>query len=275
MNDANGLPVRNYRIHISYDGTDFAGWQLQPKLRTVQGEIEKAIASLMGGHVRLYGSGRTDAGVHALGQVAHFRCASRLDPPTIERALNGTIPRDIHIFHVREVSALFDARRSAVARTYLYRIVRRRDPHLRRCAWEVRSPLDLAAMTRAANHLLGLHDQTSFAASTRKGMDNTIDISRAEWFEEGDEVRFKTTGNRFVHRFVRNVVGTMVDVGRGENSPDEIPRIIEGRNRTLAGPAAPAHGLFLLNVAYQDDVAAGNDPAGEEGEPHEVFSRHS
>ncbi len=273
-NDANGLSVRNYRIQISYDGTDFAGWQIQPKLRTVQGEIEKALSSLVGGLVRVHGSGRTDSGVHALGQVAHFRLASRLDTPTLERALDSLIPPDIHISGVAEVSDRFDARRSARARSYLYRIIRRRDPHLRRYAWEVRFPLDLEEMERATKHLLGSHDCTSFAASTRKGMDNRIDIRSARWSAVDDEIKFQITGNRFVHRFVRNVVGTMINVGRGETLPDEIPRMVEAKDRTQAGPAAPAHGLYLLHVDYDLDDDVGDPPAGKEGESDEIFSRH-
>lgn len=271
-NDATGLPVRNHRIHVSYDGTGFAGWQVQPEQRTVQGEIERALGTLLGAEVRLHGSGRTDAGVHATGQVAHFRAAARLEPDVIERALHGYLPADIHVFDVSEAPDDFDARRSASQRTYLYRIVRRRDPHRRFQAWEIRYPLDAGAMARAAEHLLGAHDFTAFAASSRKGMDNRIDVRRASWAEEGDELCFTTSADRFVHRFVRNVVGTMVDVGRGETSPEEIPRIIEGRDRTLAGPAAPAHGLYLTHVDY--DAPAGRRAAAEEGDSHEVFSRH-
>ncbi len=271
--DESGLPVRAYRIHISYDGTDFAGWQVQPGQRTVQGEIEKALGAILGEEVRLHGSGRTDAGVHALEQVAHFRCAaSKLNGAVIERALPGRLPPDIALRRLEEAPDSFDARRCAVGRSYRYRIIRRRDPFARRFAWEVRGALDVEKMIRAAVHFTGEHDFTSFAASTRKGMDNRVVVKSASIAAGGEEIRFDVTANRFIHRMVRNMAGTLVEVGRGRIEPDRILGILAGRDRTLAGIAAPAHGLCLVHVAYRHDTGASG--AGGKGDGNEVLSRH-
>ncbi len=233
--------------------------------------MERGLSGLLGHAVRVHGSGRTDSGVHALCQVAHFDSRTPLPARIIERALPGRLPDDIATLYLESVGSEFDARRDAIARSYRYRIVLSRNPLLRLQAWEVRQPLDFPAMEKAADHLTGAIDGTSFAASTRKGEDNRIDVKSAGWSRHGDEVWFEITANRFVHRFVRNVVGTMIDIGRGKMEAAEIPRILAAVDRKQAGPAAPAHGLYLMNVYYETGPSA---PQISEGGSDEVLSRY-
>lgn len=245
--------MRIFRIDVRYDGTDFAGWQVQPGLRTVQGEIEGVLAEVLREGVRVRGSGRTDAGVHALVQVADFSSATDLPAEVIARALRGLLPPDVTALSVTDAPDGFDARRSATHRVYRYRILRGRDPLLRRYCWGWESPLDVEAMGAAARCFLGPIDATAFAASTRKGMDNRVDVSSSEIREDGPEVVYEIRANRFVHHMVRNIVGTLVEVGRGAYEADRVPDILAGRDRTEAGRAAPAHGLYLVEVGYGAD----------------------
>jgi len=253
---------------VRYDGTDFDGWQAQPGRRTVQGEIEAALARVLQGRVPVIGSGRTDAGVHALRQPAHFRSRTALPAWKIERALRGLLPRDVFVVALAEAEGGFHARRGARCRSYVYRILRGRDPLLRRTVWEVGFPLDLARMEEGAARIAGPIDATSFAASTRKGMRNEVAVEASGWREEGSQILYEIRANRFVHHMVRTIVGTLVEVGRGVRSPDSIPALLAARDRRLAGPTAPARGLYLADVAY---VSAGRAEPRPEGETDEVL----
>ena len=242
--------MRTFRIDIRYDGTDFAGWQVQPGMRTVQGEIEAVLEKVIRAPVRVRGSGRTDTGVHAFRQTADFRASTDLPADVILRALRGLLPDDVTVSAVSEAPEGFDSRHEARYRIYRYRILRGRDPLLRRRCWEVEYDLDPAAMADGAARFSGTFDATSFAASTRVGMDNRVAVERSDLTEEGPEIRYEIRANRFVHHMVRNIVGTLVDIGRGARRSDEIPAILEARDRSAAGPTAPARGLYLVEVGY-------------------------
>ena len=190
--------MKTFGIEVRFDGTDFAGWQVQPGRRTVQGEIEDALGRLFGGPVRLRGAGRTDTGVHALRAVAAFDVRTEYDGATVFRALGALLPPEILLLRALPAPDGFDPRRSAHSRTYLYRILPGRDPFRRRYVWERRRPPDMEPMVRAAALLTGERDHTSFAASTRKGMENTVRIDGAWWEREGDEIRFTVTANRLL-----------------------------------------------------------------------------
>lgn len=271
---------RNWKLIVSYDGTEYSGWQVQPGELTVQGELQAALRRVVGEGPLPQGSGRTDAGVHALGQVASFELAARIPAENLLRALNRTLPGAIRVLEARTVESTFHARHSAVAKTYEYRVFQGEicPPVLARyvhaCAW----PMDVEKLERAARLFLGEHDFLSFAATDpdlatrqspaplvgeaskpfvggkvrRVGAIRTIFSS--EWTERGiDDGRmlvYRVRGNGFLHHMVRNLVGTMLDVGRGYRDVDEIPGMIAARARAAAGPTAPAQGLFLHSVEY-------------------------
>ena len=250
--------MRRFRLTLEYDGGGFEGWQLQARGRTVQGVLEAALVAVTGERRRVAGAGRTDAGVHAAGQVCHFDSETSLAGPALHRALNANLPDDVSVVDLREVPADFDARRDAVRKRYLYRVLNRPSPSpLRRhLTWHVRSPLDLRAVERAAALLEGEHEFAAFRGApggplpeerTRRKLER-LDAIRAE-----DEVHFVVEGKSFLRYMVRNLVGTLVDVGRGALDPEAIPGILESRDRSRAGPTAPAHGLTLLAVEYPDD----------------------
>ncbi|MFH1277760.1 MAG: tRNA pseudouridine(38-40) synthase TruA [Candidatus Eisenbacteria bacterium] len=245
--------MRTFRLDIRYDGTDFAGWQVQPGMRTVQGEIERVLEKVLRAPVRVCGSGRTDAGVHALCQTADFRAETDLPAGVIFRALRGLLSEDMTVLAVRDAPEGFDSRRDALCRVYRYRIHRGRDPLLRRHLWEVDHDLRAEAMAEGAARFSGEIDATSFAASTRAGRDNRVAVTRSDLTEAGREIRYEIRANRFVHHMVRNIVGTLVDIGRGARRPDEIPLILEARDRSAAGRTAPARGLYLARVEYGAD----------------------
>ena len=247
--------MRNLKVTICYEGSDFAGWQVQPNQRTIQCEIERALLEIEGKPVRIHGSGRTDAGVHALGQVASFTLENRIPLKNLRKALNCLLPPAIRILEIVEVSPEFHARHSAVAKTYEYRW--RRDeicpPFERRYVWHHPYPLDEAAMMRAAPLFEGGRDFRSMA--TNNGADllstvRTIYSSRLE--RVGPLLIYRVRGSGFLYNMVRNFVGTLLEVGRGNIAADSIPTILEARDRRAAGPTAPAVGLFLVNVEYPD-----------------------
>ena len=242
-----------YKIIIEYDGTPFAGWQVQDKLPTVQGAIASAIEAFAGEKVLPQGAGRTDAGVHALGQVAHFDLATERDTDTIRDAVNAHLrPHPVAILSAERVPDHFDARRSALRRHYLYRIANRR-PDLaldRGRAWRVSRPLDEHAMHAAAQRLVGHHDFTTFrstecqAKSPVKTLDR-LDVSRA-----GDEIHIVAVARSFLHNQVRSMAGSLVLVGDGKWSADDLTRALQARDRTACGPVAPPEGLYLVKVDY-------------------------
>jgi len=245
--------MRTIKLVIAYDGTDFHGWQVQPDTRTVQGEIETVLSLMTGESSRLYGAGRTDAGVHALGQVGHFRTESSIDLEDFFRGLNGLLPDDISILSVEDVEVGFDARRSATARVYRYFIYVGEPvlPFTRRYAWHIRNDLDLKRRNRATGHFIGTHDFASFAGG---GGDDDVTIRDMYAFTvsrtRGGIIEIYVEANAFLRHMVRNLAGTLVDVGRGRREPDDMPDIMLAKDRTAAGETAPACGLFLVEVKY-------------------------
>ena len=250
--------LRNLKLTMSYDGSDFSGWQVQPDASTIQGTLASAIGRLTGENVLPQGSGRTDAGVHALAQVATFSTASPIPIENFLKALNDILPPSIRTLEVKEVPADFHARKSAKAKTYRYRICRAAicSPFLARYVWHFPYPLDENAMSNAAAAIVGEHDFTSFAAvDPERGQENnevsnvrTIFSSRFE--RQNDEFVYTVRGSGFLHHMVRNLVGTLILVGKGTLQPQDIAPILAARNRSAAGATAPASGLFLVSVEY-------------------------
>lgn len=243
---------RNIRLRLEYDGTDFKGWQVQPDQRTVQGTLETCLSSLLGHPTRAMGAGRTDAGVHALGQVANFSTFNPLPLQRIAAALNSTLPPDVVVLDADEVSPTFHARRSATRRTYLYRIAYRRRAIGRGQAWHLRSRLNIDAMRSAAILTLGHHDFTSFCVASSERENRICRVFECKLAGIDDAVHVEISADRFLRSMVRGIVGTLVQVGRGKRAPEAIDAILRARDRQCAGPNAPPEGLFLKEVSYED-----------------------
>ena len=280
--------LQNWKIVVAYDGTDFSGWQVQPGQPTIQGELQNALGRVTGEAPLPQGSGRTDAGVHALAQVASFALKASIPAQNLRRALNRTLPAAIRVLEADLASDEFHARHSTVAKTYEYHVFLERldnlsteadrnrtficPPCLARYVYAYPWPLDFGALQRSAEFFLGSQDFLSFAATdpdvaARSGARPTISdeegseiasavrtIFSSAWERrvdgEGTMLVYRVRGNGFLHHMVRNLVGTMLDVGRGYRRPDEIPGMIAARARAAAGPTAPARGLFLHSVEY-------------------------
>jgi tRNA pseudouridine38-40 synthase len=250
--------MRNLKLTVSYDGSEFAGWQIQPDAATVQGVLASAIGRITGEKVLPQGSGRTDAGVHALAQVSTFTTESSVPTANFVKALNDILPVSIRVLEASEAAADFHARKSARAKTYRYRIYRQAicPPFLARYVWHYPFPLDEAVMERAAKLVEGEHDFTSFAAvDPERGSEdapasNVRRIFLSQWKREAEELLYTVRGSGFLHHMVRNLVGTFVLVGKGTWLPEDIVRILELRNRSAAGATAPACGLYLVSVEY-------------------------
>ena len=223
---------------------------MQPDRRTIQGTIEESLERLLREKVALVSAGRTDAGVHASAQVAHFRTDSDLPVVRIERGLNGLLPDDIAIRKAEEVPLSFHARFDARSRRYRYRIARRRRAIERRLLWVVHADLDVARMQEASDGLIGVHDFTSFCAADSESDTRICEVTECRWEQDGEEVRLEIEANRFLHNMVRVIVGTMVDVGRGRLASGAISEILEAKDRRRAGRTAPARGLCLVSVDY-------------------------
>lgn len=245
--------MRNIRLLLEYDGAAYHGWQRQKNALTIQEMVETALAKLIGEAVRVLGSGRTDAGVHARGQVANFQTSSHIPLKAFHAGLNSFLPRDIAVLDAAEAPLAFHARKSARAKTYEYRILNRaaRSPLNRRYAWVVHKPLNLAAMVQAADMLLGEHDFLAFKASGGSPGHAVRKVLAAAWQqEEAGRLRFTITANGFLRGMVRSLVGTMVDVGRGKRPPEDLSALLLSGERAATGPTAPAQGLFLVEVIY-------------------------
>jgi tRNA pseudouridine38-40 synthase len=250
--------LRNLKLKLSYDGSDFSGWQVQPDASTIQGTLASAIGRLTGENVLPQGSGRTDAGVHALAQVATFSTTSPIPVENFLKALNDILPPSIRILEVKEVPGDFHARKSARAKTYRYRICRAAicSPFLARYVWHFPYPLDENAMSYAAAAIVGEHDFTSFAAvDPERGQENhevsNVRTIFSSCFErQNDEFVYTVRGSGFLHHMVRNLVGTLILVGKGTLQSHDIASILAARNRSAAGATAPASGLFLVSVEY-------------------------
>lgn len=248
--------MRNMRLVLSYDGTDFSGWQVQPDAATIQGTLALAIGRITRENVLPQGSGRTDAGVHALAQVATFVTASPIPEANFVKALNDTLPATIRVLEAKQVTEDFHARKSARRKTYRYRIYRGAicPPFLARYVWHYPYPLDEDAMAEAAKFILGEHDFTSFAAvDPETGADETSPIRKifsSSWQRDGDELLYTVEGSGFLHHMVRNLVGTFLLVGKGTRLASDTDRILAEKNRSSAGATAPARGLWLVKVEY-------------------------
>jgi tRNA pseudouridine38-40 synthase len=272
--------MRNLKLTLAYDGTEFSGWQVQPGRDTIQGALASAIGRLTGENVFPQGSGRTDAGVHALAQVASFTTRSAIPVENFQRALNGMLPPAIRVMDVCEVPTEFHARKSALAKTYQYRMFRGEvcSPFVTRFVWHYPYPLDEAAMMRAAEQVVGERDFTSFAAvdveksstpfpvassrfeaggelgaerTAARETSNVRRIFESSWERMGDEFIYRVRGSGFLHHMVRNLVGTFMLVGKRTLSVEDIGRILGARSRSAAGATAPAGGLCLVGVEYE------------------------
>ena len=245
--------VRNIKLLIEYDGTNYQGWQVQPKGPTIQGILEEKIGLLTGQSVQLFGSGRTDSGVHALGQVAHFKTQSQMDIHTIQRALNSLLPHDIVIQKAEEVDEGFHARKHSKSKIYEYRILNRnlRSAFHRGYVWHIPQKLNLTEMKKATQSLVGEHDFSAFRTVGSPTRTTVRRVIRAEWKRGRDGlIRFEIEANGFLKQMVRSIIGTLVEIGKGRMEAAEIREILNSRDRKEAGPTAPAQGLFLKEVKY-------------------------
>jgi tRNA pseudouridine38-40 synthase len=251
--------VRRLRLVLEYDGSDFAGWQIQPEQRSVQGTVEEALREITGESRRIFPAGRTDAGVHARGQVAHFDCESELATPALERALNAVLPRDIAVRAIDGVAPDFHARHAATGKIYVYRILNRvaPSPVRARYSWHMRAPLDVAAMAEAARSVVGTHDFSAFRSARggpREDENPRRTLYRLDVTPEGDdEIQIVAHGRSFLRHMVRNLTGTLVEIGRGKHPPSALAAILASGDRMKAAPSAPAQGLCLERVLYTDE----------------------
>ncbi len=249
----------NFKLTIQYDGTDFRGWQVQDNERTVQGELQRVISMLEGSEVHVAGSGRTDAGVHAEGQIASFRMSKSFTADKLRAAINGNLWSDVRIISVEKAADDFHARFSAKGKTYIYRVVNAPviSPFWSRYAHHEARPLDVARMNEAARIFLGKHDWTAFSAANSDAEHRIRTIqefsveSRWDGRAGSSIIEFTIRGDGFLRYMVRSIVGTLLEVGRGEKDFDTIQTAIVGGDRNLAGATAPAHGLTLFRVYYE------------------------
>lgn len=242
--------MKNYRMVLSYDGTDFHGWQRQPDRRTVQGVVEEALHKITQKRITVHGAGRTDAGVHALAQVAGFRGKIKLAEADLFRALNAVLPEDVRVVSLEPAPPDFHARKSARSKVYRYRIVRspQISPFDRRYALHHPYPLDLRAMRKAAALVARRADFTGFSSNRDRSPVRTV--RRSELRKRGDEIVYTIEAEGFLRYMVRTIVGTLIEVGRGQCPPEIVEDIFARRDRSLAGPTAPAKGLCLVRVDY-------------------------
>jgi len=244
--------LRALRLTLAYDGTDFQGWQVQPGRPTVQGLVMAAAERILGEPVKVTGASRTDAGVHAFAQVASLATASRMAPDRLTRGLNALLPEAIRVLAISEAPLGFDARRWALGKRYLYLIDRGAVAHplLRRHAWHPRYPLDAQAMSGALRLLRGKHDFSAFCAAAGRGRTPICTVRSARLVVRRTRLVILISADSFLHHMVRNLVGTLVEIGRGARPPAWMVELLEGRDRTRAGPTAPARGLALVRVIY-------------------------
>jgi tRNA pseudouridine38-40 synthase len=243
---------RTLKLTLAYDGTRLVGWQRQAEGDSVQGLLENALARFEGANVTVHGAGRTDAGVHALGQVASAVVSFEHNVTTLQRALNAHLPTDIRVLSVVDADPEFHARFSARGKTYEYRIRNTpvADPFDRAYVWHLPEPLDLAGMEKAAAALVGTHDFVAFQSVGSEISGTTRTITRSSWRETGGLLTYEIAGDGFLRHMVRAIVGTLVEVGRGWREPDNVAALLEPRTRADAGATAPANGLFLVCVDY-------------------------
>ena len=241
-----------FKLLLEYDGSRYAGWQLQKNERSVQGELLDAAFKIFGTQqVEIYGAGRTDAGVHAHGQVAHLEVAdTKLTPEQLQMRLNDELSHDINILQVEKAHPRFHARHDARSRTYIYQISKRRDAFGKKYVWWVRDRLDVAAMQKAANRLVGFHDFRSFGDVEKEGQSTLVDLDRLDIREDADRIYIHITGSHFLWKMVRRIVGVLVEVGRGKMDADTVESFLKKPSREPARLTAPPSGLFLEEVGY-------------------------
>jgi len=242
--------MRNIKLTMEYDGTDFHGWQYQPGLRTVQGEIQHALKHIFQYQGTVIGSGRTDTGVHAKGQVANFLIDHSMPVLTIKAALNGNLAEDVRIISAEEVDKSFHARFNAVKRHYCYTITQRERAINRVYMWCYKSQLEVDTIRQASKYFLGKHDFRAFCHAGINMNHYRCIIEEIVWEQNNDILTLNIIANRFLHNMVRIIIGTMINVGRGFTPVEQIPQILESRDRNNAGPTAPAKGLCLEKVYY-------------------------
>lgn len=259
---------QRYFIYLSYDGTRYHGWQVQPNAITVQQEIDRCLSTLLRTEVLTTGAGRTDTGVHARLMVAHFDFEGVIDTTQLAYRMNRMLPADISVSRIEPVSSDMHARFSALARTYYYNIHQDKDPFLNRYSTRVSYQLDFRRMNEAASLLIGEHDFAAFCKADTDVKTTICRVSEAQWERLDDAFtrrwRFKITANRFLRNMVRAVVGTLIDVGRGRISIEELKAIMASGNRSNAGESVPAHGLTLVDIKY--GPSSSPSPSGRECE---------
>ena len=243
---------RNLKLTLAYDGTRFVGWQKQTQGESIQGLLEDAMSRLEGAPITAHGAGRTDAGVHAEGQVASARVTFDHEAATVARALNAILPPDVRVISVEDAAPDFHARFSACVKSYRYQLANTpvMSPFVRAYAWHISEPLDLPAMRESAAALVGTHDFAAFQSAGSDVVSTERTITRSELVERSGLLAYEVSGNGFLRHMVRAVVGTLVEVGRGRRPPGEMQALVAGRSRSDAGPTAPAHGLTLVKVEY-------------------------
>ncbi len=245
--------TQTFKLIIEYDGTNYHGWQRQKTDRSIQGEIEAALFTMTGQKVTVIGSGRTDAGVHALAQVASFRCDTHLTADVFKKGLNSLLDVDVIICDCRQAADDFHARYNARQKTYQYRILNRELPVAigRQYAWHIRRPLDITAMRRALSYIIGEHDFSSFEGTGSPQNSSVRHVLQVEIHETPDaRIFFDITASGFLKHMVRNIVGTLVEIGLGKREPEDMGQILEAKDRSRAGATAPPQGLFLISVEY-------------------------
>lgn len=246
--------MRRILLRVAYDGTDFHGWQIQPNERSVEGELNKAIKEATGEDIEVIGASRTDSGVHGMGNVAVFDTESTIPADRIMYAINSSLPEDVSVVESREVPADFHPRHCDSIKTYEYRIYvsRINNPLKRRNAFRCPVPLDVKRMDEAAEYLVGEHDFKSFCSVKTQAETTIRKIYSADVFHDGDDIVIRVSGAGFLYNMVRIIAGSLMDVGMGKYEPLHIKEVLEGTDRTLAGPTAEACGLTLIGIEFPD-----------------------
>ncbi len=245
--------MRNIKLLIEYDGTNYKGWQIQLNEKSVESELTNSLRKITGSDVTVTGAGRTDSGVHAMGQVANFRTDSKISANKFMEALNGTLPKDIRILSAAESNEDFHSRRDALERQYLYKVIKRESALARNYAYNPGYELNLKDMAATALIIKGKTDFRSFCKTKSETENKKCNILKSEWRESGDYLYYTIAADRFIYNMVRSLVGTMIDVGRGKITIEEFEEIFGKSDRKAAGPNAPAHGLYLEKVVYTEN----------------------